>query len=218
MNVKKQISCLSEFATPERFNLFNEVVKCRTRYFTVVLENIFQSHNASAVLRTCDCLGVQDVHVIEKGNTFKVSEDIALGASRWLNVKSYNSCSDVIKTLKGRGYRIVAASSHNDSCLLPDFDVEKGPAALLFGTELDGLSEELMAEADEFLKIPMYGFTESYNVSVSAALILYSIIEKIRETKLPYLLSETERDEIVLSWLMISVKDSEKILERCGLL
>lgn len=218
MNVKEQITTLSEFATPERFNLFNEVVKYRTRYYTVVLENIFQSHNASAVLRTCDCLGIQDVHVIEKGNSFKVSEDIALGASRWLNVKSYDSGSYVIKALKGMGYRIVATSSHNDSCLLPDFDVEKGPAALLFGTEQDGLSGELMAEADEFVKIPMYGFTESYNISVSAALILYSLTEKIRKTQLPYLLSETERDEIVLSWLMTSVKDSEKILKRCGLL
>jgi len=218
MKIKKQLECLSEFATAERFNLFNELIKFRTRYFSVALENIFQSHNSSAVLRTCDCLGIHDVHVLEKSNTFKVSEDIALGASKWLNINRYTSPSVMIKTLREKGYRIVATSSHRDSCFLPDFDVKKGPAVFLFGTELQGLSDELMNQADEFVKIPMYGFTESYNISVSAAIIMYTLTEKIRQSGIPFLFTETEKNECLFSWLMASVKDAESILERKGLL
>ena len=218
MKIKNQLECLSEFATAERFNLFNELIKFRTRYFSVALENIFQSHNSSAVLRTCDCLGIHDVHVLEKSNTFKVSEDIALGSSKWLNINRHTSPSVMIKTLREKGYRIVATSSHRDSCFLPDFDVKKGPAVFLFGTELQGLSHELMNQADEFVKIPMYGFTESYNISVSAAIIMYTLTEKIRQSGIPFLFTETEKNECLLSWLMASVKDSESILERKGLL
>ena len=193
MKIKNQLECLSEFATAERFNLFNELIKFRTRYFSVALENIFQSHNSSAVLRTCDCLGIHDVHVLEKSNTFKVSEDIALGSSKWLNINRHTSPSVMIKTLREKGYRIVATSSHRDSCFLPDFDVKKGPAVFLFGTELQGLSHELMNQADEFVKIPMYGFTESFNISVSAAIILHDLTLKLRQSEINWHLSETEQ-------------------------
>mgnify|MGYP000734193794 CR=1 FL=1 len=217
MNLIQQIACLSEFVTPERYRLFQKIVRHRTRYFTVALENIYQSHNASAVLRTCDCLGVQDIHVLEAANTFKVSEDVALGAEKWLTINRYQDPSALISELRRKKYRIVATSSHYNACMLPDFDVTKGPAAILLGTELSGLSDDLIKEADEILMIPMYGFTESFNISVSAALILYTVMQKLKDSGLSYGLSEAENEELILNWLKKTVKDSGEILKRKGL-
>jgi tRNA (guanosine-2'-O-)-methyltransferase len=216
MSIKDQIDCLREFVTPERYALFCRIVQNRTRYFTAAVENIYQSHNASAVLRTCDCLGIQDVHVLEAANTFKVSEDVALGAEKWLTIKRYNNTGDFISELKRKNYRIVATSSHRHACMLPDFDISRGPAAFLFGTELQGLSEELMNEADEYLMIPMSGFTESYNISVSAAIILYTLMDKLKHSGISYPIDKGQKENLILAWLKKTVKDSDEILKRKG--
>lgn len=217
MNLKPHINCLSEFVTPERYQLFLRIVQHRTRYFTVALENLYQSHNASAVLRTCDCLGIQDVHVLEAANSFKVSEDVALGAEKWLTINRYQKTKDLIAELKEKKYRVVATSSHYNACMLPEFDVKKGPAAFLLGTELSGLSDELLSEADEVLMIPMWGFTESFNISVSAAVILYTVMQKLKDSGLAISLSEEEKEELIFNWLTKTVKDSAEILKRKGL-
>ncbi|PKP22432.1 MAG: rRNA methyltransferase [Bacteroidetes bacterium HGW-Bacteroidetes-21] len=210
----KLIQYLSEFATENRFELFAKTLLQRTRYFTVVVENLYQSHNASAVLRTCDCLGIQDVCVIEKNNEFKVSEDIALGASKWLNINKYEDEKKTLAALRSQGYRIIATSSHKSSVMLNDFDIYKGKSAIFMGNEVHGLSDFILSEADEHLKIPMYGFTESYNISVSAAIILYTLIQKIKYSDINYLLSEHEKEDVMLEWLKSSIKDSANIINR----
>lgn len=216
---KDLLTYLSGYLTPQRQDLFNKVLEMRTRYLTVVLEDIYQPQNASAVLRTCDCFGLQDVHIIENRNTFEVNREVSLGSSKWLSLKKYNekeqNSLQAIKHLKAQGYRIVATTPHTNDQQLHDFDVSKGKTALVFGSELPGITNRIMNEADEFLKIPMYGFTESFNISVSAAIILHHLTLKMRQDeRINWQLSDTEKDEIKLEWIRKTIKRSELIEQR----
>ena len=215
----KLIKYLSDFLTPERKELFQRILNQRTRYLTVVLEDIYQPQNASAVLRSVDCFGLQDVHVIENRNEFTVDREVAMGASKWLKVTRYtenqNNSLDAIRQLRENGYRIVATTPHEGDIKLEDFNLRKGKAALVFGTELTGISEVVKKEADEFLKIPMYGFTESFNISVSAAIILHHLTLQLRkDPEIQWELSGAEKDEIKLNWIKKTLKRSGLLVER----
>lgn len=206
---------LSGCVTEKRFSLFKKVLNERTRYITVLLEDIYQSQNASAVLRTCDCTGIQDVHIVEERNEYEINPDVALGANQWLSLHYYNNKENNIysgvEALKKQGYRIVATSPHAGGTSPETFDLAKGKAALMFGTELDGLTDRALELADEYIQIPMAGFTESFNISVSAALILYSLRKRLEASDLNWRLEEEERLELLLNWLRTSVKMSEQI-------
>ncbi|SMO72824.1 tRNA (guanosine-2'-O-)-methyltransferase [Saccharicrinis carchari] len=206
---------LSGHLTENRNALFDKVLKDRTRYLTVVLEDIYQSHNASAVLRSCDCFGIQDIHIIENRNKYTVNRDVALGSAKWLSLKKYNqnenNSQEALQKLKKQGYRIVATTPHSSDVELYDFDVTKGKTALVFGTELTGVSELVKQEADEFLRIPMYGFTESFNISVSAALVLQHLAHEIRKRNVNWQLSKQEMEDVKLQWIKASVKSSDLI-------
>ncbi len=212
------VNYLSEFITADRNELFDRILEQRTRYLTIVLENIFQPQNASAAMRSVDCFGLQDAHVIENSNTFEVDREVAMGSTKWLDVKRYNKSKDnsleAIKKLRAQGYRIVATTPHEGDTNLADFDLRKGKAAFVFGTELTGISDVVKNEADEFLKIPMHGFTESFNISVSAAVILHHLTWKLRnDPTIDWRLTEVEKAEIKLSWLRRSIKSSDLIEE-----
>jgi tRNA (guanosine-2'-O-)-methyltransferase len=213
---KDLIEYLSQYVTEKRMSLFRDVVKNRTKYITVVLEDIYQSQNASAVLRSCDCFGVQDVHVIENRNDFEVDPNVAMGASKWLTINHYNeggnNTEKALHKLKNEGYRIIATSPHENDTFLDDFDLEAGKFALVFGTELLGISDEVKQNADTFLKIPMYGFTESFNISVSAAIVLHHLTHKLKKSPVQWQLSPYESDELIMKWLKNSVKGSEAII------
>lgn len=208
---------LKQFITERRWELFKQVIEKRTRYITVVLEDIFQAQNASAVLRTCDCFGIQDVHIIENTNEFQINPDVELGAAQWLNLNSYNvqenNTLSAIDNLRKNGYRIVATTPHSNDTELENFDLKKGKVALFFGSEQPGLSQIMLDNADEFLKIPMYGFTESFNISVSAAIILHFLKFELEKTSINWQLQEHEKKEILLNWLKYSIKDSELIIK-----
>jgi tRNA (guanosine-2'-O-)-methyltransferase len=213
---EKLIKHLSQFITDRRVELFDSLLDLRTRYITIVLEDIFQAHNASAVLRSCECFGIQDVHFIENQNQYRISPDVALGANKWLNLFRYNQLAEntllAIESLKKQGYRIVAATPHKSDCTLEDFDLRKGKTALLFGSELKGLSPLAMAMADEFVKIPMAGFTESLNISVTAALFIHHLTGKLRkDPTINWQLTHREKQEIKLVWLKNSIKKSALI-------
>jgi tRNA (guanosine-2'-O-)-methyltransferase len=212
---KALLGHLLEFITPGRKSLFEKVIKNRTRHITVVLEDIFQPHNASAVLRTCDLTGIQDVHIIETNNEYNVNPDVALGASKWLNLIKYNDDKQntllAYKKLREKGYRIIASTPHKSDQSLEDISLN-GKMAIVFGTELNGLSDTAIEHADEYLKIPMVGFTESYNISVSAALILFNLATRLRKSAINWQLTEFEKTEIMLEWARRSIKRSE-ILE-----
>ena len=215
--MKELIAHLSHLVTDDRWNRFQEVLAERTQYLTVVLENIYQPLNASAVLRSADCFGIQDVHVIENYNEFTPDREVAMGSSRWLNIKLYNeeknNTLQCIQKLKKEGYRIVATTPHKNDCNLQDFDLTKGKTALLFGTEMEGLTYVALQEADEYLKIPMYGFTESFNLSVAAAVCLQHISHQLRLEKIDWKLSDEYTDQILLNWLRYTI-DRSDIIEK----
>lgn len=207
---KKLTSYLESFLTQHRSDFMDQVLGCRTRYITVVLEDIYQPQNASAVLRTCDCFGIQDVHIIENSNQYKLNPDVTLGSDKWLNLIRYQKYTDntieAINDLKKSGYRIIATTPAVESQNLDDFDIYKGKAAFFFGTELNGLTDKVLINADESLKIPMFGFTKSLNISVSAAIILYNITNRLRDSRINWQLSEDERAELKIKWIKNSLK------------
>lgn len=214
---KGLISYLTEFITPKRKKRFDEVMAQRINHLQIVVEDLYQAHNASAVLRSCDCFGVQYVHFIENKNTMKVSSDIALGAEGWVSIKKHNGAENntraCLQKLKDEGFRIVATTPHKNDVTIDQLPVDK-KMVLVFGTEKDGISQDVIDMADEFVKIPMYGFTESFNISVSAALCMYELTTRIRETVPNCYLSETEKTDIYLDWLMNSIDKSELIVKK----
>ena len=215
--MKELITHLSPLVTDDRWNRFQEVLAERTQYLTVVLENIYQPLNASAVLRSADCFGIQDIHVIENYNEFNPDREVAMGSSRWLNIQRYNEQENnslqCIQKLKKKGYRIIATTPHKNDCNLQDFDLKKGKIALLFGTEMEGLTDVSLKEADEYLKIPMYGFTESFNLSVAAGICLQHLSQKLRQENIDWQLTDLVKNQILLNWLRYSIDRCEIIEE-----
>ncbi|MBT3243450.1 MAG: RNA methyltransferase [Bacteroidetes bacterium] len=218
--MKNLLEHLSEFVLPRRLELFEEVLAKRSKYITVALEDIYQSQNASAVLRTCECLGVQDVHIIEDRNQYKLNPDVVMGSTKWLSMYRYNLSNsktptlEAINQLRTKGYRIVATTPHKDDVELQNLDLTKGKIALFFGTELTGLSKTMLDNADEFVKISMHGFTESFNISVSAAITLHHLRQKLENSGIMWQLSKEEKDELKLSWLKQSIKKADLIEEQ----
>ena len=196
--------------------MFAEIIQFRTRHFTVVLEDIYQPHNASAVLRSADLTGIQDVHIIENRNRYHVNPEVAMGSSKWLNMIHYdekeNNTLDAYNALRSKGYQIVAATPHEGGKTLDEISIDN-KLALVFGTELNGLSETAIENADAYLRIPMYGFTESYNISVSVALVLFTLTGKLRKSEIPWQLSQEEKQEILLEWTKRTVARSD-VFER----
>jgi len=195
---------LGQFVTEERLALFDEVLAQRTRHITVAIEDIYQPHNASAVLRSCDCFGIQDVHIIENRNKYNINPKVALGSGKWITMHKHNELENnsvaCVNDLKKRGYKVLATTPHTDDIFLDDIDINQ-PVALVFGNEKEGISDEVRSVADGFVRIPMYGFTESFNISVSAAVCLNVLANKIRKTDLDWGLSESEQLELKLKWL-----------------
>ena len=204
---------LESFISEERKERFLEVLEERTKFITVAIEDIFQMHNTSAVIRSCEIFGIQEAHVIEGRNKAGLDKGIAMGAEKWVNVHHYNTSNDCIQNLRNQGYKIIATTPHTRTCLLDDFEINE-KVALFFGTERDGLSKEAMDQADGFLKIPMLGFTESFNISVSAAIILQNLSNKLRKSNLDWHLTESEKLERRLDWTKKTIKSIDAILTR----
>ncbi|MFZ0489490.1 MAG: RNA methyltransferase [Salegentibacter sp.] len=204
---------LLAFLTPRRRMLFNKVLEQRTNYFGVATQDVYQLHNTSAVIRSCDVFGVQNIHVIEERNLKKIDREIAMGAQKWVDVHRYNSTGECLKNLRSQGYQIVATSPHEGATELDDFDISK-PSVFFFGTEKDGLSPEVMNQADVSLKIPMVGFTESLNISVSAAIILQALTGRLRKSDYPWRLTEAEKRELKFRWAKKSIKNADELIER----
>jgi tRNA (guanosine-2'-O-)-methyltransferase len=201
--VKEQI--LKEFykiITPNKQEMFDRIAAKRTKHITVVLENVFQEHNASAVLRSCDCFGIQELHVIEKDNQYKIQRDIALGAGRWVDLYNFNQgnhvTQDCIAKLKTNGYKIIATAPDAEKTI-NEIDLNQ-KMAFVFGTERRGISQEAIELSDELVKIPMYGFTESFNISVSVALVLNTIRTRLENSELNWKLSSEEITELKIKW------------------
>ena len=212
----ERIACLAGFMTPERYAVLRKTVSMRTRYMTVLAENMYHGQNAAALIRHCEAFGVQEMHTVETLCPFEPNPDIARGTHQWVDVRRHASTGEAVAALKGAGYRIVATTPHREDATPETFDVGRGPFALVFGTEHAGISDEVIASADEFLRIPMCGMVESLNVSASAAILIYTLSERMRLTVGNWRMSDAEQAETLCRWMRRSVKDSEAILQRRG--
>lgn len=207
------LAYLEGFLTENRKERFLEVLEQRTKHFTIAVEDVYQMHNTSAVMRSCEVFGIQELNVIEQKFGKSIDKQIAMGAQKWVDIFEHPSSEDCINTLRKKGYQIIATTPHNDSCTIENFDISK-PSALFFGTEKEGLSNEVMQQADGYLKIPMVGFTESLNISVSAAIIIQDITNRLRNTTIDWKLSEEEILAKRLDWARKSIKDIKNIEAR----
>lgn len=210
---KHIIKALANSLNPRRRERIEQVLLRRTRYLTLILENIYQPHNAAAVLRSTECFGLQDLHVIERENTFKGTEStVSKGASKWLTVHRWQDTSSCLCFLKSQGYKLVATTPNPQAQALESFKVTK-PIALMIGHE-KGLSDTALNHADICLHIPMAGFTESFNLSVTVALFLHSLTGQIRRSNLPWKLSQEALLDLHLDWLLKSVKRADYLLSK----
>lgn len=209
-NNQALIQYLASFVSDNRQDRITEVLVNRTRFLTVVLEDLFQPHNASAVLRSCDCFGIQDIHIIEKANRYRVNPDIALGSTQWLSRYKYDNTKACYDHLKSKGYRIAAMTLDDESISLEEVNLNQ-KTALCFGTEETGLTDTAIDLADIKIKIPMFGFTQSFNISVSAAISLYALTLKLHQSKYDWQLSDAEKETLKIEWLVNSIPGGEKI-------
>tara|TARA_B110000908_G_scaffold160664_1_gene204094 strand:- start:56 stop:742 length:687 start_codon:yes stop_codon:yes gene_type:complete len=212
------VQYLKEFVVKERRELFEEKIEQRTKHITVVLENVFQGRNISASIRSADCFGIQDVHIIENDNIFNDDSEVSMGAEKWISITRHNqeghNSVEAIKKLKAEGYQIIATTPHNTDCDLFDLEISEQKVALIFGAEVRGCSEQTLALADKKMKIPMYGFTESFNISVSVSLCLQHLLYKLRKAGIDWKMTENEQDNAMLQWLRNSIKSAAQIEEK----
>lgn len=204
---------LEGFISPERSRRFLQVLQARTRYLTIAMEDVFQLHNTSAVLRSCEVFGVQDLHLIEARFSRRVDSKIAMGAQQWVDVHRYADSAECIQALRKKGYRIVATTPADHACSLEELQLTQA-SAIFFGTEKEGLSQEVLQAADVLLRIPMNGFTESLNISAAAAIILYKLTAGLRKSGVDWQLSEAEILEKRIDWTKKSIRSVDGILQR----
>lgn len=207
------LTYLESFLTENRIEGFKRVLENRTKHFTIAMEDVYQLHNTSAVMRSCEVFGIQELNVIEQKFGKRIDTQIAMGAQKWVDINRFDSVQSCIDAKRNQGYQIIATTPHNDSCTIEKFDISK-PSALFFGTEREGLSEEVIKQADGFLKIPMVGFTESLNISVSAAIIIQDLTNRLRNSNIHWKLSPEEVFEKRLDWARKSIKDIDFIEQR----
>lgn len=207
------LTYLEHFITEERKERFLQVISARTNHFTVAMEDVFQMHNTSAVVRTCEVFGVQQAHSIEGRFGKRLDAKIAMGAQKWVDVFHYNDTQSCIDALRAQGYQIVATTPHKDAYFLNDFDISK-KSAFFFGTEKEGLSEQVLSQADTYLKIPMVGFTESLNISVAVAIVLQQLTDKLRRSQVAWQLTDEERLSTLINWTKKSIRNVKDVLKR----
>lgn len=209
------INMLEEFVTPHKAQLIDQVLSQRTRHFAVILEDIYQDQNASAVMRTCDCFGIQDLYVTQDLHDYNINPNVVRGASNWVTLHKYEREPDSIKKcytdLKNKGYKIVGTTPRTDSASIYDLDINDR-TAIVFGTEKRGMSNFAKENADELVHIPMLGFTESFNISVSAALIMSDLSHRLREAEIHWQLTDKEKSELKYEWYQRIVKGSDILI------
>jgi len=203
--------------TEKRRYRFEEVLAYRTRHFTIAVEDVYQERNASAIIRTADCFGIQDVHIIENVNEYKISSGISKGAEKWVNIHLYdrfkNNTLTCIEHLKSLGYRIIATTPHRKDTFVDDYDIHI-KSAFFLGGEKDGLSPTVLNFADGFVKLPMFGFTESYNISVAGALLLENLTRRLHQSNIFWQLTEQEKLDLQLDWTIKTITSAKNLIEK----
>ena len=214
---KALVQLLEAFVTENKRRLIGQVLDERTRHLAVVMEDVYHPHNASAVIRTCDCFGIQDLYITEKLHEYEVNPNVVRGAAKWINLHKFDRSEESTKVcfeaLREKKYRIVGTTPDKRSASIHSLDITS-KTAIVFGTELNGLSNQAKDQVDELVHIPMYGFTESFNISVSVALVLQTLVEKMKTGNIHWQLSEEERTRLKLEWYQKIVKRADLHIEK----
>ncbi len=204
---------LKQFLTDERLSKIEHFSQESSDFVLPVMEDVYQFRNAAAIVRSVEACGFHHVVALEEENVFNPNLKVTKGAETWVKVEKMPNNLNSLKEIKNRGYKILAVSPENNATMLPDYEV-KEPIALVFGTELEGVSDEILDFADETLAIPMYGFTKSFNVSVAAAICMYELKQKLMKSGIDYKLSEEKLLEMKIRWTVNSIRSGEELLER----
>jgi tRNA (guanosine-2'-O-)-methyltransferase len=209
----KVLQHLEQFVTEHKKSGIERILSQRTRNITVVLEDVYQPQNASAVVRTAECFGIQDVHIIENNTRYEINKYVLRGAQKWMNLVRYRSKGEnnalaCVSALRANGYRILVTDPDPQGISIHDVDVTSGKLALFFGNELKGASESILHHADARITIPMFGFTESFNLSVSVAICLEALVTRLRNSGVDIALSEVEKQHLRLQWFRKIVRNS----------
>ncbi len=198
--MQAKIEALLPRITEHRRDLLFKVVQNRTRHFCMVLEDLFDPHNISAVIRTAEVFGLEDVHVIEEVNPYKINKSILKGSIKWMDIYLYKKRKACLEHLRKKGYRIAVASTNTENSVL-DLDLSK-PTAFYLGSEFTGNHPDTLAAADAEFKLPQYGITESMNVSVAGGVLMCYLDHFMQKKgRGAYTLSPEERDALLLEWL-----------------
>ncbi|MCD9855082.1 RNA methyltransferase [Epilithonimonas sp. JDS] len=213
MNPNSTYEYLKQFLTEERRSKIEHYAQESSDFVLPVMEDIYQFRNAAAIVRSVEACGFHKVVAMEKDNFFDPNLKVTKGADTWVEVEKMPRTIESLKNIKNRGYKIVAVSAENNAKMLPDYKVEE-PIALVFGTEWEGTTDELLDFADETLAIPMFGFTKSFNVSVAAAICMYELKQKLLKSDIDYKLSEEKLLQLKIRWAVNSIKSGKEILER----
>jgi len=214
---RKLTEFFGQYITEHKKQLMENVLSERTRHVTIVLEDIYQAQNASAVVRTCECMGLQDIHIIEDESQYSVNTKVVKGSDKWVNLiryreKGINNAGKCFQSLRNAGYKIYATDPSPDGVSIEDIPLDE-KIALVMGNELRGTSNHAIEQADAKVNIPMYGFTESLNISVSAAICLNTLIPRLRKSDIEWRLAEEEKEDIRLKWYRGCVRKPD-LLER----
>ena len=215
-SIEKLTESLYSFLTYERKQRFEEVLNQRTRHIALILEDVYQSRNTSAIMRSADGMGLQDFHIIETIHKWNKNKSVSKGASSWLTLNKYDSIDSCIEEVKSLGYRIVATSPHEGG-YTPDTLPLNKPVAIVLGTETSGITPSLMSQVDDYVEITMLGFSESFNISVASSIITNRLRNRLDKMGIDNGLSEDEKAELRLVWAYNSLKDPEAILRHLDL-
>ena len=208
---------LAEHLTENKRKLYDTVLQDRTRHVTLIMEDLYQAQNTSAIQRSAESFGIQDLHVIENKHVFSHHRRISKGSADWLTMHRYNEPTNnntetCINALKQQGYQVVVTALHEKTISLHEVDLSR-KTAVLMGTELTGASESAMRMADVYMKIPTVGFTESLNVSVASAIVMQHLTHRMRLENRPWQLSEEEKLNLKIEWAKRSIYWSKYIVE-----
>lgn len=185
-------------ATVSRFQRMQEVLGRRLGHVRCAAESLYHRHNVSAVLRTCESLGMQHVHLV--GEEFQATRGASRGAERWLSLHRHATAEQAIEAIRQAGFALWVADLADDAVAPETVPLDR-PLCLWVGAELEGVSEVAREAADGVLTVPMRGFTQSLNVSVAAALALRPVAERVRALGEAALLAPSEREAILRAWV-----------------
>lgn len=213
MKNRKAFEYLQQFLTEERLEKINHFSVESSDFVLPIIEDVYQYRNAAAIVRSVEACGFHKIVAMESENEFNPNLRVTKGAETWVEVERLPHNIDSLKEIKNRGYKIVAVSPEKNATLLSDFKITK-PVALVFGTEKEGVTKEILDFADETLAIPMYGFTKSFNVSVAAAICVYELKQKLLKSNISYKLSEEKLSDLKVRWAVNAIKSGEQILQK----